>query len=104
MTEDRLTEIKFYPPMMKDIMIKIGTHNYRLLEKLTNAIGVSGDEGAVRKIVLDEVTPTADEVNVDALGNVLAIKKGSKPDCLKVMIAAKSARLWRTWIPMKVWD
>ena len=73
---------------MKDIMIKIGNQQHKLLEKLTNTVGVSGDEGAVRKIVLDEISPHADEVKVDALGNVLATKKGSKPGCLKVMIAA----------------
>ena len=73
---------------MKDIMIKIGNQQYKLLAKLTNAVGVSGDEGAIRKIVLDEITPFVDEVKVDALGNVLATSKGSKPGCLKVMIAA----------------
>jgi endoglucanase len=73
---------------MKDIMIKIGNQHHKLLEKLTNTVGVSGDEGAVRKIVLDEISPYADEVKVDALGNVLVTKKGSKPGCLKVMIAA----------------
>jgi putative aminopeptidase FrvX len=73
---------------MKDTMIKIGNQQHKLLEKLTNAVSVSGDEGAVRKIVLDQITPIVDEVKVDALGNVLATKKGSKPGCLKVMIAA----------------
>jgi endoglucanase len=69
-------------------MLKIGTQQYKLLEKLTNAIGVSGDEGAVRRIVLDEIENLADEVNVDALGNVLAIKKGKNRNRLKVMVAA----------------
>jgi endoglucanase len=59
-----------------------------LLEKLSNAIGVSGDEGAVRKIVLEEIEGHADEFKVDALGNVLATKKGSKRNRLKVMLAA----------------
>jgi endoglucanase len=60
----------------------------KLLQRLTNAIAVSGDEGEVRKIVLEEVTPLADEVRVDALGNVLATKRGSGRNRLKVMLAA----------------
>ena len=39
-----------------------GTAQIKLLEKLCNAIGVSGDEGEVRKVVLDEIKPYADEV------------------------------------------
>lgn len=69
-------------------MLKIGNQHYRLLEKLCNAVGVSGDEGAVRKIVLEEVKPHADQVKVDALGNVLATKKGTKRNRLMVMLAA----------------
>lgn len=48
-----------------------------LLRQLSNAVAVSGDEGAVRKMVLDAIRPHVDEVKVDALGNVLAIKKGT---------------------------
>jgi endoglucanase len=69
-------------------MLKIGTQQYRLLEKLTNEVSVSGDEGAVRKIVLEAVRTYADIVNVDALGNVIAAKKGKTRNCLKVMVAA----------------
>ncbi|GAB4522916.1 MAG: M42 family metallopeptidase [Anaerolineales bacterium] len=47
-----------------------------LLEKLCNACAVSGDEGAVRQIVLEEIRTHADEINVDAIGNVLAVKHG----------------------------
>ena len=65
-----------------------GARQLRLLERLTNAVAVSGDEGAVRKIVLEQIRPLADEVRVDALGNVLAIKRGSAAKRLRVMIAA----------------
>ncbi len=68
--------------------LKIGTPQYRLLERLTNAVGVSGDEVAVRKIVLEEVKPHADEVKIDALGSVLVTQKGTKRNRLKVMLAA----------------
>ncbi|MFB3765370.1 MAG: M42 family metallopeptidase [Methanotrichaceae archaeon] len=56
-----------------------------LLEKLSNAHGISGREGNVQKIVMDEIRPYVDEIRVDALGNVIATKKGDKPS---IMIAA----------------
>jgi endoglucanase len=56
-----------------------------LLEKLSNAHGISGREGNVQKIVMDEIRPYVDEVSVDNLGNVIAIKKGERPS---IMIAA----------------
>src|SRR5512144_1128529 len=49
-----------------------------LLRALSNAAAVSGDEGAVRKLVLDAIRPHADEVKVDALGNVLAVKRAAR--------------------------
>jgi putative aminopeptidase FrvX len=61
---------------------------FNLLEKLCNACAVSGDEGEVRKIVLEEVQPFANEVKVDAMGNVLVTKKGSGKDCPRVMLDA----------------
>ncbi|RIK28922.1 MAG: hypothetical protein DCC56_14690 [Anaerolineae bacterium] len=57
-------------------MSTFGTPQLELLEKLCNAIAVSGDEGEVRKIVLAEIEGYADDVRVDALGNVLATKRG----------------------------
>ncbi|MDP1714772.1 MAG: hypothetical protein Q8L41_08505 [Anaerolineales bacterium] len=59
-------------------MLSIGQPQIKLLEKLCNAMSVSGDEGEVRRIVLEEVKPYADEVKVDALGSVLALKKAGK--------------------------
>ena len=58
-------------------MLSIGTPQIKLLEKLCNAMSVSGDEGEVRRIVLEEVKPYADEVKVDALGSVLVRKNAS---------------------------
>jgi putative aminopeptidase FrvX len=60
----------------------------RLLERLTNACAVSGDEREVREIVMQQVEPHADEVQVDALGNVLVTRKGRTKQSLRVMIAA----------------
>jgi tetrahedral aminopeptidase len=69
-------------------MPPFGNAQLRLLEKLCNVIGVSGDEGEVRRIVLEEIKPYADEVRVDALGNVLAVKRGKGTKRLKVMVDA----------------
>lgn len=67
---------------------KIGAAQIRLLERLCNACGVSGDEREVRAIVLEQVRPLASEVRVDALGNVLALRPGQGEGRLKVMLAA----------------
>lgn len=73
---------------MAETTPKIGNSQIKLLEKLCNAMGVSGDEGAVRQIVLEEVKPYADSVKVDALGNVLVTKNGSGAQRLRVMLDA----------------
>ncbi|RPI79917.1 MAG: M42 family peptidase [Desulfobacteraceae bacterium] len=59
------------------------------LEQLSNAPGVSGNEEAVRKIILDAIAPHVDQCRVDTLGNVLAVKSArrAKPR-FKVMVAA----------------
>jgi endoglucanase len=69
-------------------MPAFGNTQLRLLERLCNAIGVSGDEGEVRKIVLDEIKPHADQVKVDAVGNVLATKSGSGNKRARVLLDA----------------
>jgi putative aminopeptidase FrvX len=66
----------------------IGNEQLHLLERLCNASAVSGNEAEVRKIVSDELKPHADEVTVDALGNVLVTQKGSGKNCSKVMLDA----------------
>jgi len=56
-----------------------------LLEKLSNAHGISGYEGSVREIIKKEIGSYVDEVKIDTFGNLIAIKKGKSPS---VMIAA----------------
>ena len=68
--------------------LTISTPQLRLLQRLCDAIAISGDEGEVRGIVLEEVRKSAEEVRVDALGNVLVTKRGSGRNRLKVMLAA----------------
>lgn len=57
------------------------------LENLSNACGVAGREGEVRNLMIKLLKPHADEVFVDKLENVIAIKKGKKGKP-KVMLAA----------------
>lgn len=62
-----------------------------LLQKLSNARGVSGDEGEVREILIDAVKAHVDEYRVDTIGNLIALKKAKgarKKSALKVMLAA----------------
>jgi putative aminopeptidase FrvX len=62
----------------------------QLLKTLTETFGPSGYEDAVRKVILKEVKPLADEVRVDALGNLIVRKKPSKgaKNPKKIMLAA----------------
>lgn len=58
-----------------------------LLKKLCEAHGVPGREEAVRALVVLELKGLCDEIRTDALGNVIALKKGNGRGP-KVMIAA----------------
>ena len=69
-------------------MPAFGNRQLQLLERLCNVIAVSGDEGAVRRIVLEEIKPYADEVKVDAIGNVLATKSGTGRKRARLMLDA----------------
>jgi endoglucanase len=66
----------------------IANAQIKLLERLTNACAVSGDEHEVRQIVLEQVRPLVDEVRIDALGNVLATKRGQGENRMRVLLAA----------------
>ena len=67
---------------------QIGAEQIALLERLSNASGVSGEEAEVRAIVLEQLKPVAGEIKVDALGNVLATRKARVEQPLRVMMAA----------------
>lgn len=59
--------------------------NVKLLKKICEAPGVPGYESRIRKIIIDEVTPLVDSVEVDNMGNVIALKKGkSNEKCAMV--------------------
>jgi len=58
-----------------------------LLERLTEAHGVSGYEMGVGKIIYHELEKYADSVETDNFGNVISLKKASVKDAPKVMLA-----------------
>jgi endoglucanase len=62
----------------------------QLLKTLTETFGPSGFEDEVRKVILKEVKPLADEVRVDALGNLIVRKKPAKgaKNPKRIMLAA----------------
>ncbi len=59
-----------------------------LLRKLSEAVGVSGREDEVRAILVEEIRGRADSARVDALGNLVAIRRGTGASKLRVMLAA----------------
>ncbi|MFZ3071353.1 MAG: hypothetical protein WA110_09580, partial [Anaerolineaceae bacterium] len=67
---------------------EIGQEQVDLLTCLCNALAISGDEQEVRQIVLEQIQPFVDSVEVDVLGNVLATKTGRGENRVRVMVAA----------------
>ncbi len=60
--------------------------NIPLLKKICKLSGAPGFEQPIREFVLKEVGPLVDEIKVDNMGNVIAVKKGKTDK--KVMVAA----------------
>ena len=63
-----------------------------LLQKLSEAFGVSGQEQEVRDLLYDAVKDEADDIRVDTIGNLVVLKRARKPapngEVIRVMIAA----------------
>ncbi len=60
----------------------------RLLKELCLTDGVSGFETPIRKKIAEKCRPYADDMQVDAMGNLIVFKKGKKHNAPKLMIAA----------------
>ncbi len=58
-----------------------------LIKKVTEVYGPSGHEEQIRDILRAEIEPLVDEVRVDALGSLIALKRGDGTG-KKVMLAA----------------
>lgn len=60
-----------------------------LLKQICEIAGAPGFEKRVRDLIVEIVTPLSDEVIIDNMGNVIAVKKSKKnPDKKKIMVAA----------------
>jgi endoglucanase len=59
-----------------------------LLQKLSDARGVSGHEEEVRAILLEEIRDRVDACRIDSMGNLIALKKGTGASPLRVLVAA----------------
>ena len=60
--------------------------NVPLLKSICEVAGAPGYEQRIRELVIKEVTPLVDEVKVNNMGNVYAIKKGKENK--KIMVGA----------------
>lgn len=58
-----------------------------LIRRLSETYGPSGSETKVRQLIEEEIRPLSDQVRVDAMGSLIALKKGDGSG-LKVMLAA----------------
>lgn len=58
-----------------------------LLKELTQEFGISGREKKIREIIKREVSPYADDVFTDAIGNLIVLKRGKKTG-KRIMLAA----------------
>ncbi|MCB8983223.1 MAG: M42 family metallopeptidase [Ardenticatenaceae bacterium] len=59
-----------------------------LLKNLTEAVGVASNEKEVRLLIRDLIVDHVDEWHVDAMGNLLALKKGTGASPLRVLVDA----------------
>jgi endoglucanase len=48
-----------------------------LLKTLSETNGVSGNENAVRAVIISKIENLADEIRIDRMGNIIALKKGA---------------------------
>lgn len=59
-----------------------------ILRELSEAVGISGQEDAVRALILDAIRDHAQDIRIDPLGSVTARKPASGDAPLRVMLAA----------------
>jgi tetrahedral aminopeptidase len=59
-----------------------------LLQQLTEAVGVAGDEKEIRLLIRDLIVDHIDEWRVDAMGNLIARKVGTGESDLRVLVDA----------------
>ncbi len=59
-----------------------------MLKRLSEAFGVSGHEEEARGVILEAIKGRVDECRIDAMGNLIARKRGTGKSALRVLVAA----------------
>ena len=59
-----------------------------MLKTLCDLNGTSGNEAAVRAYILEQIQPYCTTCTVDAMGSVIAFKKGKRTPEKRVMLSA----------------
>ncbi len=59
-----------------------------LLKELTQCFGVSGYEEKIAQLIMDNIKDKVDEVMIDSMGTIIALKKGNGENKKKIMIAS----------------
>lgn len=59
-----------------------------LLKELSEAVGVSGDEQEVRNLIYNAIKDHVDDLQIDTMGNLIALKKGTGEQPLRGLVAA----------------
>ncbi len=62
--------------------------NKALLQILSQTNGISGDESAVREIIISEIKDFATEYHIDSMGNLIVFKKGKRTPDKKLLLSA----------------
>lgn len=84
-----------------------------LLRRLTEPIGVPGAEDEVRAVLAELVRPHVDELRVDALGNLIGVRRGSGPvrlmldahmDEIGFMVGYVEEQGFLRLVPLGGWD
>ena len=72
--------------------------NKIFLELLCNNKGVSGYEHTLKDTIVSAFNEFTDDITVDKLGNIVALKKGSSDENnVKIMIAAHMDEIGLLW-------
>jgi len=74
-------------PVSEELVSKVAEDVGKLLKELSDSAGPSGMEEEVRDVIAKEVKDYVDRLEIDALGNLIGIKKGTEGGP-KIMIAA----------------
>ncbi len=62
--------------------------DFPLLKKLSETGGVSGFEDRVRQVISQEIAPYVDSLEMDNMGNLIALKKGFSNESRKLVVEA----------------